>query len=210
MVVSFWDVLDRTRTGEKVEEKTFDMSIFKAAQRLSKEYGVRYDKTRPVPGDDNMADAVFEAGIRFYSEIGTFCISTGRVIRFTEEEIRESLAAAPDRVTFGDGNERITVRHRKVEDPEEPIVFGGMQTGLYRDEASLYRICKAVAEEPSVDGIWGGTLSSIDGNHPVIAGSPSEIWSYRRSMETLRRAIADSSRPGLPTRRPGISSCGKG
>ncbi|MFH1740892.1 MAG: monomethylamine:corrinoid methyltransferase, partial [bacterium] len=194
---SFWEVLDRTRLGDKVEEKVFDMSIFKAVQRLSKEYSIKYDKKEPVPCDDKLADAVFEAGLRFYTEIGTYCISTGRVIRFSEAEIRESLAAAPDKVQIGEGKERITVRHRKVEDPEEPLVFGGWQSGLYKDEAAMYRICKTTAAEPSIDGLWGGGLSSIDGTHTILAGAPSEIWSYRRGIETLRRAVSDSSRPGL-------------
>lgn len=198
MVVSFWDMLDRTRAGDRVEEKAFDMSIFKAVQRLSKEYSIKYDKTQPVPCDDKMADAVFEAGLRFYAEVGTYCISTGRIIRFTEAEIRESLAAAPDHVNIGAGRERITVRHRTVEDPSEPLVFGGWQSGLYKDEESMYRIGNAIAEEPSIDGLWGGGLASIDGTHTILAGAPSEIWSYRRGIETLRRAVADSSRPGLP------------
>lgn len=197
MVVSFWDVLDRTRTGQKVEEKAFDMSIFKAVQRLSKEYSIKYDKAQPVPCDDKMADAVFQAAVKFYAEIGTYSISTGRVIRFNEKEIQECLDAAPEKVAVGEGNDAVTICHRGLEDPKEPTVFGGMQSGLYRDEDSMYRISKATAEERAIDGLWGGGLSSIDGTHSILAGTPSEIWSYRRSIETLRRAVADSSRPGL-------------
>jgi len=197
MAVSFWDVLDRTRAGDKIEEKAFDMSIFKAVQRLSKEYSIKYDKTQPVPCDDKMADAVFQAAVKFYAEIGTFCISTGRVIRFTEAEIREGLDGAPDKVTVGEGKEMVTIRHRGVEDPSEPVVIAGMQTALYRDEESMYRISRATADEPAIDGLWGGGFTSIDGKHGILAGAPSEIWAYRRGIETLRRAVADSHRPGL-------------
>lgn len=198
MTVSFWEVLDRSRAGDKVEEKTFDMSIFKAVQRLAKEFSIKYDKTQPVPSDDRLADAIFAAGLQFYAEIGTFCISTGRVIRFTQQEIRDGLAGAPDQLVLGEGKDQMTLRHRKVEAPIEPMVFGGMQTGLYKDEESMYRISKATAEEPAIDGLWGGGLASIDGSHQILAGAPSEIWSYRRGIETLRRAITDSGRPGLP------------
>ena len=109
MAVSFWDVLDRSRAGEKVDEKAFDMAIFKTVQRLSKEYSIRYEKTRPVPSDDRLADAVFAAGLKFYAEVGTFCVSTGRVIRFTEAEIREGLAAAVQEIQLGEGKEAITL-----------------------------------------------------------------------------------------------------
>ena len=112
MAVSFWEVLERSRAGEKVEEKVFDMSIFKAVQRLSKEYCITYEKTQPVPSEDRLADAIFNAGLQFYAEVGTFCISTGRVIRFTEEEIREGLAASPEEIRLGEGKEAFTLRHR--------------------------------------------------------------------------------------------------
>jgi methylamine--corrinoid protein Co-methyltransferase len=176
MAVSFWDVLDRTRAGEKVEEKAFDMAIFKTVQRLSTEYSIRYEKTQPVPSDDRLADAIFTAGLKFYAEVGTFCVSTGRVIRFTEEEIREGLAAAAEEIQLGEGKETIMLRHRELEEATEPLVFGGMQTGLYGNEESLYRISKATAEEPAIDGLWGGGLASIGDTHPI----PSSVRGHRR------------------------------
>jgi methylamine---corrinoid protein Co-methyltransferase len=198
MAVSFWDVLDRTRTGEKIEEKAFDLSIFKTVQRLIKEYSIKYDKAEPVPCDDRLADAVFAAACRFYQEIGTYCITTGRVIRFAEAEIREGIAAAPDHVRIGEGSEAVILRHREIEDATAPIVGGGLQTGLYSNEEAMFKISNAAAGEPSIDALWGGGLSSIDETHTILAGAPSEIWSYRRSIEVLRRAVAESARPGLP------------
>ena len=40
-----------------------------------------------------------------------------------------------------------------------------------------------------VDGIWGGILLRIRGKYDVIAGAPSEIYQYRKTVEIMRNAI---------------------
>ncbi|MFZ4439257.1 MAG: monomethylamine:corrinoid methyltransferase [Syntrophales bacterium] len=197
MSVSFWEMIERSRTGEKMEEKGFDLSIFKSVQRLIKKYNIKYDKAQPLPKDDDLADAVMAAAIEFYSEIGTFCINTARVIRFTEREIREGLDALPSEVTLGEGREVVTLRNLKVEGVVEPVVIGGLQTAIYSSEEMMYLISKATAEEPSIDGLWGGGLKFIDGQYPIIAGLPSEVYAYRQTALILRRAINAAGRPGL-------------
>jgi hypothetical protein len=50
-----------------------------------------------------------------------------------------------------------------------------------------------------VDGIWGGILLKIDGRYEVVAGTPSEIYQYRKTVEVLRKAVAAAGRPGMIT-----------
>ena len=198
MAPTLWDVVERARNGERVEEKEFDLSIFKRLQPLIKEYGIKYDPTNPICLDDEMNDRVFEAAVRFYVEQGTYCTNTGRVIKFTELELRDGLMAAPSSVSFGEGDDRVVMSHRGVADPEtEPVVCAGIQTLPYSDEDTQLTVYELCARDRCVDGIWGGLVTRVDGKYDVIAGTPGEILQYRLDIARLRTAIARAGRPGM-------------
>jgi len=197
MPVHLAEVILRSRTGERMLEKDFDMSIFRAAEKLRREFELKYDRDNPVPSDDAMADRLFQAAIQFYAQVGTYCVDTGRAIRFTEQEIREALDAAPTSETLGEGNEQMQMVHRDVEGKQEPIIVAGVQTCIYSDDNMAFRIYKRCAEDKCVDGIWGGVVTKVDGKYDVIAGTPMEIFGYRRNVELMRRAVAAAGRPGL-------------
>lgn len=198
MVPTLWDTIDRSRHGEKIEEKQFDLSIFKRLQPIIKEYGIKFDRDNPVCADDTMIDAIFEAAIRFYIDQGSYCMNTGRVISFTEQELREALAAAPSSLTLGEGPDRVIMAHRGVEDAgTEPIVCAGIQTAPYSDEETQSIVYELCARDRCVDGIWGGLVTRVQGKYDVIAGTPGEILQYRQDIARLRKAIARAGRPGM-------------
>ena len=89
------------RSSNKIDEKVFDLSIFKAVQKLTKKYDIKYDKAHPVPSDDNLAGSICRSHGVLHG-IGFFCLNTRRVIRFTEQEIRERLADLPKRGHLGE------------------------------------------------------------------------------------------------------------
>lgn len=196
-MISIWDVIERAKTGEKIAEKDFDMRIFRKVQELSKEFKVKYDPNRPIPSDDKMADELYHAGLRLFLEVGSYCTNTGRVIKFTEQEVKESLEAAPSELIMGEGHDAVKMVHRDVEGQQEPIVCAGIQTAFYSDREMMFKIYKGCAQDKCVDGIWGGVLGNIDGKYEVIAGTPSEIYGYRVATEILRQAIIAAGRPGM-------------
>jgi methylamine--corrinoid protein Co-methyltransferase len=185
------------REGEKIEEKTFDMRIFRAAERLKKEYDIKYDKDNPVPTDDAMADRVFQAGVQLYEEIGTYGVDTGRVLRFTRQEINQALAAAPSQLTMGAGADQCQFAHLGTDGSQEPCDFAGIQTAIFSSEAMAHRIIYECALDKCIDGVWGGVVTRVDDTHQVVAGTPGEIFGYRKNIEQMRRAVADAGRPGL-------------
>lgn len=178
-------------------EQDFDMSLFKAAEKLRKEMDIRYDPQNPVPQDDALADRVFQAGLALYLETGTYCVDTGRVVRFTKQEIEAAIAAAPTRVVLGQGADAVELVHRDVEGRQEPIVCAGVQTALFSDDDMAFRIYKGCAEDRCVDGIWGGIVGTIGDGYTIVAGTPLEICGYRRNAEILRKAVAAAGRPGM-------------
>ena len=195
--VPFLEVIERSRRGQRVGEEVFDMSVFRATDRLKREFDIRYDAENPIPTDDPMADRLFAAALDFYLEVGTYCLDTGRVIRFSRDEVEATLALAPDRITKGDGSDQHVVVHRQVEGTEEPIVYGGIQTILLSDDDFAFRFYRACACDRCIDGIWGGVVNKIEGEHDVIAGTPLEIYAYRKHIEIMRRAVAAAGRPGM-------------
>ena len=118
---NLWEVLDRAcNTGPVMAAKDFDMRIFKATTRLVKEHDIRYDPETPVSSDDGLADEVWKAGFELFSEIGSYCLNSGRVIKFDESEIRDGLSELRGEASVGDGAERRVVTLRNVEDTRPP------------------------------------------------------------------------------------------
>lgn len=212
-MISFWDVVERADKGPRFDEREFDMKIFRTATHLAKEYDIVYDPENLVPADNQLADDVWEAGLRAAVEIGVYCTSTRRNIRFTEDEVAEFLRGARGEVTLGEGRDAVKEVHRDVEDGREPVVAAGIQTVLFSSEETAFRIYKLCALEPDTDGIWQGLEARVEGRYDVRANHPTEVYQYRRNVETMRRAIAAVGRPGMfiyanaPTAAATIGMC---
>jgi methylamine--corrinoid protein Co-methyltransferase len=196
---SFHEILQRCKEGPLVEEKEFDMSLFHKTQDLQKKYEIRYDPERPLDLDGATADRLFQAGVELYLSQGTYCSSTHRVIKVDETELTAAIASCPEAIELGQGEGRVRMVHRDVEDSQEPIIVAGIQTAPFSDEQMMFRIYEGCARDACVDGIWGGILLNIDGKYEVVAGAPSEIYQYRMTVEILRLAVAAAGRPGMIT-----------
>ncbi len=98
----FWEVLNRAiNTGAQTPVRDFDMKIFREASRLVKEHDIKYDPEVYVPNDDSLADDVWSAGIELFLELGMYCMSSKRVIRFEESEVKDALKEVSDSVEIG-------------------------------------------------------------------------------------------------------------
>ena len=199
MRLSLSEILVRSKEGPIFEEKQFDLSIFKKTQELQKKYGIRYDPAKPLDTEGELSDRVYQAGRDLFLDIGAFCTTTKRALKITERELDDELAACPEEIPLGQGEGRVMMVHRSVEGMEEPIVVAGIQTAPFSNEQMMFTIYRLCAEDRCVDGIWGGILLKIDGIHEVIAGTPSEIYQYRKTISILRRAIEAAGRPGMIT-----------
>jgi methylamine--corrinoid protein Co-methyltransferase len=178
-------------------EQDFDMSLFRQAEKMRKELNIVYDPESPVPHDDGLADRLFHAGFTLFISQGTYCVSTGRVVRFSEKEIKQALANVPREVIFGSGKDAVTVQHREVEGKQGPIVCAGVQTALFSSDDMALRIYEGCAREKYVDGLWGGVVDTLGNGYSIVAGAPTEVIAYRRSAEVMRKAVAAAGRPGM-------------
>jgi methylamine--corrinoid protein Co-methyltransferase len=216
-MLQFWEVADRAiNTGPLMKMKVFDLNIFKVTSRLAKEYGIQYDPKFPIPSDDDMADRLFEAGLKLYVEVGTYCIDTERVIRFTEEEIREALvdlSRMPEGIDIGDGAEKRYLFKRGIGDPRKPVVIGGVVESNPVEGRDFVQMYKSIAQERIIDGIYyGPPPKSIEGKKWLL-GSPLDCHAAMSAVGWMREALRSVGRPGLhlldacPSALGTISAC---
>lgn len=216
-MLRYWDVVDRAmNSGPLMKLKDFDYKIFSVSNMLVKEYGIKFDPTVPVPSDDDLADRLFEAGLKFCAEMGTYCMETERVIKFNEEEIREGLrelARMPDAMDIGDGTEKRRLFKRSIGDPRKPLVIGGVVEDSPLEGRDFVQLYKSIAQEKIINGIYyGPPPRSIEGKKWTI-NTPLDCHAAKSAAGWMREAIRSVGRPGLhlldacPSALGTISAC---
>ena len=68
-MINIYEVLRRSEQGPYIKENDFDMKLYRTTTRLVKEYGIKFDRERPVVSDDQMAKGMFEAGMKLALEM---------------------------------------------------------------------------------------------------------------------------------------------
>jgi methylamine--corrinoid protein Co-methyltransferase len=192
----FLDVVDRAYTGPLVDEEDFDLKyVAGGVQRVLKAYNIKFDKEQIIQQDDAMIDRAFEAGIDFLVTCGVYDRSTGRLIKFSREEILDTLNIAPAEVHIGEGADARIYRPRKVEDTTAPQVSGG-PIGTPLSEDQYVAIMQSYWQEPILDLIVPGTLSTTYGRQ-LRAKSPLEIAASWQEVYLGNEAAKRAGRPGL-------------
>jgi methylamine--corrinoid protein Co-methyltransferase len=216
-MVPFWEVADRAiNTGRLKKVKDFDFNLFNVVTRLVKEYGIKYDPKIPIPADDDLTDRIFEAGVKLFVEVGTYCIDTERIIAFSEDEVRQSLAELsrmPREIEIGTGLDKRTLYARKIGDPRKPRVIGAFIESNPREGRDFIQMYKSVAQEKIIDGIYyGPPPTTIEGKKWVL-GSPLDLHACISAAGWMREVLRSVGRPGLhlldacPSAIGAISTC---
>ena len=197
-MIPFSTVVNRAFTGPLCREKDFDIKMVAGKlKEVVKKYDITYDPDSPVPSDDALADRVFEAGLEFYADVGTYCPDTERRILFTRDELVEALVTAPENPVFGKGKEAKAFVARKPESPVPPWCFLGTAGGPVSTEEVYLQIVQAHAEIPFCDAITAPPLTTNNGLR-IRAGSPLEVLATIRAAVLAEEAFRMAGRPGLP------------
>ncbi len=197
-MINFFEIVKRALNGPYYSEKDFDMQVMVPKIReIVKKYDIRYDPETPIPNDDKLADDVFQAGLELFSEVGTYCTDTSRVIRFTREEILEGLRDAPAAPVFGEGSDRKTLVGRRPESTVPPWCFVGAGGATCSNPDVYVRLVEGYGRNPLADSITTPNLATIGGAN-VQAGSPLELLACIRAAVLGREGLRRAQRPGLP------------
>lgn len=193
-MISLVEIADRMREGIKVTDKEWNMSLFRKMTELVKEYKIRcpVEPSDWINVDDTLADAAWNAAIDFLVDMGCFCINRERVLRFSEEEIREAVRSMQKEVVMGEGKDVRVWKQHKVEGNEPMNVAPGHHAPFTEDLADL--IVQNFAAIPRLDFIEGFNFPRIDGYE--IYGIPLEAYASKRQVAWLREGIRRAGRPG--------------
>lgn len=194
--VTVFDVYDRAKKGAKVPENDWDFKIVpKTAKALKKKYDIKMDKNVIIPEDKELMNKLFQAGLEMLETTGIYCIDTGRVIKYTRDEIMHALASAPSEFTFGKDAEAHLITPRAFDSKQPPIIQGG-PTGSPCSEEMFLKIHQAYAQEPIVDTIVDGVMQTVMGHDPQ-PGTPWELMAVRSEALQVREAQMRAGRAGM-------------
>ena len=194
--LTVFDIYDRAKTGEKMEESRWDYEVIpKTATKLKKKYGIKMDKSVIIPTDKELIDNLFNAGVEMLAECGVYCIDTGRVIKYTKEEILNAVQFAPSSAIIGEGKNAVNLCCRSFDSEKPPIIQGG-PTGAPCTEEQFLNIHQSYAQEPLVDTIVDGVLQTSQGHDPV-PNSPWEIAAVKAEAKMVRDAQERAGRSGM-------------
>jgi len=197
-VITYMDVLKEIHSGPIVSERDFDLKIFAPnLQEVLKAHDLKFDPKNPVPADDGLADDVWDAAKVFYSDVGTYCLDTERLVKFDENDVSLTLRTAPSEFTFGEGKERRTLTQRKPEVGTPPWCFLGAGGAAVSSEANLLSLVQDYATIPEINSLTSPGLTSVDGVR-IAGGSPLEIYGAIRAVGLARQALTRAGKPGLP------------
>lgn len=194
--LNVYDVYDRAKAGQPMPESKWDMEIIPmTAMKLKKKYGIKMDKTKMVPEDKDLINNLYKAGLDMLEECGIYCTDTGRVIKYTREEIMAAVESVPGNVPYGEGRDAVMLKPRSHKDACSPIIQGG-PTGAPCSEDLFLAIHQSYAQEGLVDAIVDGVYQTINGRDPV-PNSPYEIAAVRAEALDVRNACMRAGRPGM-------------
>jgi methylamine--corrinoid protein Co-methyltransferase len=193
-MLSLLDIAERMQKGPKIDENAWNMGLFRKMNELTERYQLFHPKDAPVFNfDDGMADRAFRAAIDFLVETGIYCITTGRVIQFNENEVLSIIKGMPKEVIIGEGKDTRVLKQRRLEEREELNHCPGHHAPFTEELAPL--VVKSFAQIPTADYLEGFNFPEVDGRE--IFGLPMEVYAGKREAAWMRQGVTKAGRPGL-------------
>ncbi|MCW4048875.1 MAG: monomethylamine:corrinoid methyltransferase [Candidatus Bathyarchaeota archaeon] len=193
-MITLVEIADRMRSGPKMAAKEWDMALFRKISELVKEYDIKCP-TEPshwMNTDDSLADAAWQAAVDFVINNGCLCLDRERVVKFTEEEVKEAIRSMEKEVVMGEGKDVRVWKQQKIEGTEPLNIAPGHHAPFTEDLANS--VVHNFAMIPRLDFLEGFNFPKIDGYD--IYGTPLEAYASRRQVAWLREGIRKAGRPG--------------
>jgi methylamine---corrinoid protein Co-methyltransferase len=193
-MLSLLDVAERTMKGPKVEEKTWNLSLFRKMNELTQKYDIKCPQDGTYFNqNDGQADRAFVAAIDFLSEAGMYCMTTNRVVQLSRAEVLQAVQEMPSQITVGDGRDQRVMKARSIEEQGGLNHVPAHHAPFSEEMAPL--CVKNFAMIASADMIEGFNFRIVDGRE--IYGMPMEAYAQRRQVAWLREGIRKAGKPGM-------------
>lgn len=193
-MIDLIEVAERARSGPRLSEKEWNMALFRKMEALVDEYDLgRGGGEEFINTDDSLADDAFGAAIDFVLDMGAYCITTNRVIRFEEDEVRRAIGEVPRQVRMGEGKDVRIFGQGKVDGSDPLNIVPGHHAPFTTDLAPL--VVKNFAQIARADFIEGFNFSTIEGRE--VYGMPMEAYAAKRELGMMREGVRMAGRPGM-------------
>ncbi|MFC1931601.1 monomethylamine:corrinoid methyltransferase [Chloroflexota bacterium] len=193
-MLSLLDIAERMQKGPKLDEMNWNMGLFHTMNNLTKKYELYYPKDSPVFNmDATVVDRAWEAAMEFLVGTGIYCITTGRVLQFSERELLDIIKAMPKEFAIGEGKDRRVIKKRRIEEKEGLNHCPGLHSPYTEELAPS--IVRNFAQIPTADYLEGFNFAVVDGRE--IFGLPMEVYAAKREASWMRRGINEAGRPGM-------------
>jgi methylamine--corrinoid protein Co-methyltransferase len=191
-----WEAIHRSGTGQIMSEEKFETEFFPTVlEEIRQRHQIEADPDEPIMTDPDVADAVFRAGFDYLLEVGLYCKDTKRIVRFTEEEIREAIATARRTLTFGSGRDAFTISPRAPGDEQHPYTW--FPAGALTKNVELYKLHAMTAmQEPTCDGVIPMPLLGV-GELKNILDTPTQTVVCQTEARIMNEAASWAGKPGL-------------
>ena len=180
-----------------MDEQEFEIEFFpkKIAEIVAK-HKIEYNPDEPIMFDPGMADAIFQAGLELLVEVGLYCKDTKRIVKFTEEEIKEVIRTRKSEVTLGKDRDAVTLKPRAPGDKQHPYTFFSAGPLLTSDINLFKQYALTSAQEPTCDGLFALPLQGI-GDIKLASGTPSETLLTLTEARIMNEVAGWVGRPGM-------------
>ena len=193
-MISLLEVAHRAYTGPRLEEKAWNLQLFRKTRELIERFQLGYAGPERWFGvADEEVDRFFDATVALLAEVGVYCFTTNRVILLTTDEVLTAARSASEALEVGPSRDRRVIRQRRLEDTRRVNFHIGGHCPWPQDRAAA--LMAAFASVRRNDYIEGFNLTRIDGYE--VRGDALAAYASRRTSEIMREAVGRAGRPGM-------------
>lgn len=191
--LTIYDTFLKSEKGPKITENVWDNNVIPVtAVELKEKYELDFGN-RFIPVDQDLKERLFRAGLEMLVTVGILNVDTERAVMVTEEEVMAAIKSAPKRIQLGEHKDAVMLEPRKGNSYKKPIIQGG-PTGATVSEDIFVPVIQSYAQEPIVDTIVSGVMSTVDGI-PAATNTPFEVKATLAEIRAVREACSRAGRP---------------
>jgi methylamine--corrinoid protein Co-methyltransferase len=193
-MISLLDVAERTQKGPKMTDMDWNMNLFRQTAKFANRFEIKVDDDGSwFNYDDALVDRAFQAAVAFLADTGMYCLTTGRVVQFSQEEILQACQEMQPQTWVGDGRDARLITKKQIETKEKLNQTPGHHAPFSEEYAAL--VIKDTAMLPEGDYMEGINFTQTDGRE--VFGLPMEAYASRREVAWLRQGVRMAGRQGM-------------
>jgi methylamine--corrinoid protein Co-methyltransferase len=188
-----------------MSERDFDMKrIVMNVKKVVKEYDINFSGDNILNTDYEFVDRVWDAGIALLARTGAYSKDTGRVIEYTEAEIRDLIRLAPKEAIYGSEGDAVLEVSRTPDDTRLVTNMGG-SVGIPMPKEFVIPSMVSCMQEPLVDMHCPTTSMMLNNGMEIRTKGPSEIVAAWEEVELFKYVSKTMGRPGMANHGVNIS-----